>query len=211
MTKKTPFCILANHPLFLLNVCFFYQVTLSHVCKAVIRWTHYKNSAFSRTQLLGITDSKTPSRGPFSKWHFCNQKCYFGFYPCACWNPYFSSVLSLGMATKERTIFQKQIVATKMRIFFFTFRTQIVFAYFSKKWQFYKKRPFFFTTTPKTLFSGFFFNNFPCPFFSYFPFYFFQHKKDKIKSAPFFSKTLFWHPDNVPKKYFRTPTHYLWF
>ena len=32
---------------------------------------------------------------------------------------------------QKRTIFQKQIVATKMRSFF-TFRTQIVFAYFSK-------------------------------------------------------------------------------
>ena len=36
---------------------------------------------FSRAQLLGITDSKTPFRGPFPKWHFYNQKCHFGFSP----------------------------------------------------------------------------------------------------------------------------------
>ena len=27
----------------------------------------------------------------------------------------------------------------------------------------------------------------------------------------FFSKTFFWHPDKLPKNYFRTPTHYLCF
>ena len=38
------------------------------------------------------------------------------------------------MDTKQRTIFQKQIVATKMRTFF-SFRTQIAFAYVSEKSQ----------------------------------------------------------------------------
>ena len=36
-------------------------------------------------------------------------------------------------------------------------------------------------------------------------------KKAKTKSAHFFSKTVFWHPDKLPKKYFRAPTHYLYF
>ena len=66
--------------------------------------------------------------------------------------------------------------------------------------------PFFFTTTQKHYFLFFF----PC--FPSFLLYFFQHNKDKNKSAQlFFSKTLFWHPDKMPKIYFRIPTHYLWF
>ena len=91
---------------------------------------------------------------------------------------------------------------------FFTFRTQIVFAYFSKKWHLYKKRPVFFTNTQKTLFSGLFLN-FLFPSFSCFLFFFLQHKKTKTKSAHFFRKPFFWHPDKLPKNYFRTPTHYL--
>ena len=34
--QKTPFRILANNPLFLVNFCFF-RVTLFHVCKAAFR------------------------------------------------------------------------------------------------------------------------------------------------------------------------------
>ena len=94
---------------------------------------------------------------------------------------------------------------------FFTFRTQIVFAYFSKKWHFYKKRPVFFTNTQKTLFFWAFFEIFFFHFFHVFSFSFSNIKKTKTKSAHFFSKTLFWHPDKLPKNYFRTPTHYLCF
>ena len=81
----------------------FYQVhTPLMAAKLCFRWKHYKNSVFSAEHsFLGITDSKTPFRGPFPKWHFCNQKCHFGFYPCACWNPYFYSVLWLWMGTKK--------------------------------------------------------------------------------------------------------------
>ena len=56
-----------------------------------------------------------------------------------------------------------------------------------------------------------FFFEFCFPFFHIFSFSFSNIKKTKTKSAHFFSKTLFWHPDKLPKNYFRTPTHYLCF
>ena len=66
------------------------------------------------------------------------------------------------------------------------------------------KRPFFFTTTPKTLFSGFSLKvSFSICFI--FLFWFFQHKKTKTKHF-FFSETLFWHPDKLPKNIF-APLH----
>ena len=86
-----------------------------------------------------------------------------------------------------------------------------MFAYFSKKWQFYKKKTFFFTTTQKTLFFWVFFEIFFFHFFHVFSFSFSNIKKTKTKSAHFFSKTLFLTPWQTAKKYFRTPTHYLCF
>ena len=82
---------------------------------------------------------------------------------------------------------------------FFTFRTQIVLAYFLKKDNFTKKKPFFFTTS---------FCNFIFPFFSCFLLFHFQHKIDKNKKCTFFfeKKTLFWHPDKLPKNIF-APLH----
>ena len=74
-TKKTPFCILANYPLFLV---IFSTYTLLFLQICVLLKTLW-NSVFSRAQLLCITDSKTPFRGPLPKWHFWNQKCHFGF------------------------------------------------------------------------------------------------------------------------------------
>ena len=75
---------------------------------------------------------------------------------------------------------------------------------------FLQKRPVFFTNTQKhnfsLLFLIFFFH-----FFHVFSFSFSNIKKTKTKSAHFFSKTFFWHPDKLPKNYFRTPTHCLCF
>ena len=108
---------------------------------------------------------------------------------------------------QKRTIFQKQIVATKMRIF--TFQTQIVFAYFLKM-TFVQKKQFFFTTTQKTLLFWAFFEIFLFHVFHIFLFNFSNMKREKQKVHHFFFETLFRHPDKLPKKYFRTPTHYLW-
>ena len=80
---------------------------------------------------------------------------------------------------------------------FFTFRTQIVFAYFSKKWQFYKIKTFFLTTTQKTLFFWAFFWHYIFPFFSCFLFFFFQHKIIKNKKCTFIFENPFltpWQP-----------------
>ena len=137
-------------------------------------------------------------------------KVPFWVFPCVRWNPYFCSVWWLLMGTKKSDIFQKQIVATKMRTSF-TFWTLSVFAYFSKKWQFYKKKHFSSQPPKNTIFLGFFWNFLFPFFFSCFLFFFFQHKKDKNKKCTFFFENPFLTPWQTAKKYFRTPTHYLCF
>ena len=79
---------------------------------------------------------------------------------------------------------------------FCTFWTQIVLAYFSKKCHFNRKT-IFFTTTPKHYFLGLF-GKFPFPFFDLFYFGLSNIIKTKAKNV-FFSETLFWHPDKLPK------------
>ena len=135
-------------------------------------------------------------------------KVPFWVCPCVRWNPYSCSVWWLGMATKKGTIFPKQIVATKMRAFFSVW-TQIVFAYFLKNDIFTKKKHFSSQPPKKHYFFWFFFEIFLFHFFHIVPFTCSNIKKTKTKSAHFFSKTLFWHPDKLLKKYFRTPTRYL--
>ena len=68
---------------------------------------------------------------------------------------------------------------------------------------FNKKKPFFFTTTQKTLFSCFLWN-FPFPFVSSFLFCFIQHKKDKKKMH--FFETPFLTPRQPAKTIF-APLH----
>ena len=87
---------------------------------------------------------------------------------------------------------------------FFSFRTQIVFAYFSKKWHFYKKKTSFLRKHPKTLFFWVFLT-FSFSIFSCFLFFFLQHKKTKTKSAHFFSKTFFLTPWQTAQKLFSHP------
>ena len=69
----------------------------------------------------------------------------------------------------------------------------------------WQKKTIFFTTTPKTLFFWAFFEIFLFQLFRIFLFTFSNIKTTKIKSAHFFRKPFFWHPDKLPKKYFRTP------
>ena len=124
--KKTAFCILANNPLFLVDFCFF-QVTLFHVCKAVFCCKHFKNSFFSRARLLGITDSKAPFRGPFPKWHFCNQKCHFGFSPLPAETPVFVVFGDLN-GHQEKDHFPK--TEMKMRLVWHLPNTNSVYLFF---------------------------------------------------------------------------------
>ena len=105
------------------------------------------------------------------KWHFCNQKCHFGFSPVPAETPIFVVFGDFEWAPKKDH-FAKQIVATKMHTFFDLPNTNSV-CLFSKTWHFYKKGPFLFTTTPpqNTIFLGFFWNvRFPV-FFSCFLFF----------------------------------------
>ena len=57
-------------------------------------------------------------------------KVPFWVFPCVRWNPYFCSVWWLLMGTKKSDIFQKQIVATKMRTFFYLLNTNSVCLFF---------------------------------------------------------------------------------
>ena len=176
-----------KQPLILVIFCSF-QFTLFHVCKAVFCWKHYKNSVFSRAQLLGIIDSKAPLSRPLPKMALLQPHVPFVVFPCACWKPYFCSAWWLWMGTKKGP-FSKNRVATKMRVFC-TFRTQIVFANFSKKCHFNKKRTFFLHHHAKTLFSGFFFNV-PFPFFHLFSFGLSNIKKKRQKQRRHFFQKLF--------------------
>ena len=85
------------------------------------------------------------------------------------------------------------------------FRTQIVFAYFSKKCHFNKKT-FLFTTTQNTILL--FFLKLSFSIFSSFRFCFIQHKKTK-KST--FFRNPFFDTSTTFKTIFRTPIHYLCF
>ena len=110
------------------------------------------------------------------------------------------------MVTKKNSaIFQKQIVATKMRLLYLLNTNSDPL--FFKKCHFYQK---FFTATQKTLFFWVFFY-FPFPFFCHlFSFASSNIKKTKTKNAHFFSITPFWHPDKLPPPpKNRTPTHNL--
>ena len=185
--KKDTFLHSGKPPPIFVKFLFFYQSTFFHVYKAVFCWKHYKNSVFSGTQLLGITDSKTPFRGK-PKMALLQPKVPFWVFPCVRWNPYFCSVWWLGMATKKSTIFPKQIVATKMRAFFYRLNTNSVCLFFLKMTL--KKKPFSSQPPKNTIFLGFFWN-LPLPFFSYCPFDLFQHKKDKNKKCTFFCRKPF--------------------
>ena len=190
--------MLANTPLFLVKFSCFSSCTLLFLQSCVSLKTLWKIVFFSRAQLLGITDSKAPFQAPSQNGTFAT-KVPFGVFPCACWNPYCCSVWWLWMGTKK-DIFQKQIVATKMRVFC-TFWTQIVLAYFSKKCHFNKKEPFSSRPPKNTIFC--FFWKFPFPLFSSILFWFIQHKKDKNLKPICFSER---NPDTLPKNIF-APLH----
>ena len=188
--NKTPFSILANHP-------FFFFFLLAHVCKAVLCWKHYKNSVFSRAQLLGITDSKTPFGTPSQNGTFATKSAILGFPLCLLKPPYVYNVLSLGMATKKDH-FPKTDCCNEKALFF-TVWTQIVFAYFSKKWHFYKKKQFSAQPPKNTIVLVFFlkfsFSTFFILSFLLFP----TWKRQKQKVHIFFRKPFFDTLTNCPK------------
>ena len=80
--KKHPFAFWQTTPYFCKIFVFFYQGTFFQVYKAVFCWKHYKNSVFSKTQLSGITDSKTPCRGKTQNGTFATKSAILGFPMC---------------------------------------------------------------------------------------------------------------------------------
>ena len=85
--KKHPFAFWQTTPYFC-KIFVFYQGTFFQVYKAVFCWKHYKNSVFSKAQLSGITDSKTPCGGKTQNGTFAT-KVPFWVFPCVRWNPNF--------------------------------------------------------------------------------------------------------------------------
>ena len=81
--------------------------------------------------------------------------CHFGFSPVPAETPIIEVFGDFEWAPKKDH-FPKTDSCNENAHIFLTFRTQIVFAYFSKEWHCYKKRPFLFTTTPKHYLSGLF-------------------------------------------------------
>ena len=81
-TKKKTFLHFGKQPLFLVNFCFCSSCILSCLQSCVVAERHYKNSVFSRAQLLGITDSKTPFRGKTQNGTFATKSAILGFPLC---------------------------------------------------------------------------------------------------------------------------------
>ena len=60
-------------------VFFFFSLSCLQSC---VCWKHYKNCVFSRTQLLGITDSKPPFGAPSQNGTFATKSAILGFPLC---------------------------------------------------------------------------------------------------------------------------------
>ena len=87
-----------------------------------------------------------------------------------------------------------------------------MFAYFSKKWQFYKKKHFSSQPPKKHYFSGLFFEIFFFHFFHVFSFSFSNIKKTKTKSAHFFFENPFFDTlTNCQKIFSHTYTLFVFF
>ena len=97
---------------------------------------------------------------------------------------------------QKKTFSKKQIIATKMRGFFFFFRSQIMFAYFSKKRYFYKNI-FFHSQPPKNIFSLSIFWNFHFSYFVWEPFSSHLNNCPKNIFAPLHIVFLRWPKNNV--------------
>ena len=170
--------------------------------KAVFCWKHYK-IVLSAEHSFCVSQLVNP---PFEgKTQNCTlkPKCYFGLSSVPAQTPIFIVFGDVAWL-QERCHFPKQIVATKCAFFFPN--TNSVCLFF-KKCNFQPKH--LFTTTPKTQFFWAFFEKFLFQFIHIS--LFFQHKKDKKQKVHIFYRKPFLTPWQTAQKYFRTPTHYLWF
>ena len=163
--------------------------------------THYKHSVFSRAQLLCIPDIKKPFSRRLPKMALLKPKVPFWVFPCACWSPYICRVWWSCMVAKKVTFPKTDSVNENAQL---SFWTQILFAYFSKNCHF-RRNIVLLATTPKHYFSVFFFLIFHVFHLSS-SFSNIKNNKNKKCTFFFFSKTLFWHSNNLPKIIF-APLH----
>ena len=197
-----------NNPLFFINFLFF----SSYNCcfwKAVFCWKHYKNSVF-RKHTFSKTQLVKPTFSPMSKNSFFQKKVSFLVLANIRWNHYFYSFSCFTLFWSKKKFWPKQIVCTKMRVFFSLPDTNSVR-------QFLQKNPFFdfsyfwMTTLKKHYFYRVFWL-FPFSFFLPFLFLYLQHKKVKNKKCNFLFENLIFDISKILQKhYFDTLWHYLCF
>ena len=108
------------------NFCFFnlHSCISAKLCFAddTIKIVFSAEHSFCVSQIV-----KPPFEAPYQNGTSETKSAILGF-PCACWNPYFCSVLWLCMVTKKEP-FSETASCNENSRFFFTFRTQIVFFY----------------------------------------------------------------------------------
>ena len=147
---------------------------------------------FSAEHSFCASQIVNPLSRPLPKMALLQPRVPFWVFPCACWNPYFCSVL---YGHQKRTIFPIQIVSTKMRVI--SFWTQRVFASFSKKCHLSTK-PFSSQAPKNHYFSVLFYFPFPC--FLSFSFAFSNIQKTKPKMHFFVRKPFFATPTTCQKR-----------
>ena len=113
--KKHHFAMFKNNPLFFINFLFFSTYSFCF-WKAVLCWKHHKNCVFKKTQLFKNTVSK-PSFSTMSKNTFFQKRCHFCFFAISTETPIFI-VFPAFYCFGPKKFWPKQIVCTKMRVFF---------------------------------------------------------------------------------------------
>ena len=116
--QKTPFCHVQNQPTIFHKFSFFFQHTgfvFEKLCFAenTIKIVFSGKHSFSKTQLV------KPTFSTMSKNTFFKEKVSFWVLGNIRWNPYFYSVFCFPLFWSKKKFWPKQIVATKMRVFFY--------------------------------------------------------------------------------------------
>ena len=142
--------------------------------------------SFSKTQLV------KPTFSPMSKNTFFQKKVSFLLLGNFRWNHYFYSFSWFTLFWAKKIFWPKQIVCTKMRVFFSLPDTNSV-SQFLLKIHFFEFSHFCMTTLKKPYFYRVFWP-FPFSFFFFFFFFFLflglQHKKGKNKKCNFLFENL---------------------
>ena len=131
---KTQFSMFKNNPLFFINFLFFHHAifVFEKLCFAenTMKIVFSEKHTFSKTQLV------KPTFSPMSKNSFFQKKVSFLVLANIRWNHYFYSFSCFTLFWSKKKFWPKQIVCTKMRVFFSLPDTNSVR-------QFLQKNPFF--------------------------------------------------------------------